>query len=254
MQTSPTGPEARLTAGLRGPPYMRGTATVCAMADAPRFDCEQLHPTLPVRDVLAAVDFYTKKLGFNLGFIWGDPPTLAGVNLGETHQVQIFLAQGEPHPAGCSIYVVIGERDGSYSVGAAADELFEFQRANGVDIVEEPGDRPWGLRDFTIRDLHGYQLSFGHRLLNAGPPLKIERVDVRVRLEKRLAALLRDLAAHKRMSIDSCLEEILLHTSEPLGDGIASPHTKRTLEYIQELKRRHGIDYDCHASYRFVEG
>jgi hypothetical protein len=109
--------------------------------------------------------------------------------------VQIFLAQGEPRPAGCSVYVVIGECDGSYSVGAAADELFEFQRANGVDIVEEPGDRPWGLRDFTIRDLHGYVLTFGHRLLNEGPPLRIERVDVPVRLEKRFAALLRDLAA-----------------------------------------------------------
>ena len=29
--------------------------------------------------------------------------------------------------------------------------------------------------------------------------------------------------------------------------------TDRTLDYIPELKRRHGIDYDCHASYRFKE-
>ncbi len=55
------------------------------------------------------------------------------------------------------------------------------------------------------------------------------------------------------MSLASCLEEILLHTIEPLGDGVASPHTKTTLRYIQELKKKHGIDYDCHASYRFVE-
>ena len=74
-----------------------------------------------------------------------------------------------------------------------------------------------------------------------------------MRLEKRLAALLHDLAEHKRMSLTSCLEEILLHTNEPLGDGVASPHTKRTLNYIQELKKKHGIDYDSHASYRFVE-
>jgi hypothetical protein len=49
------------------------------------------------------------------------------------------------------------------------------------------------------------------------------------------------------------LEEILLHTCEPLGDGVASPHTQRTLRYIQELKKKHGIDYDSHGSYRFVE-
>jgi hypothetical protein len=26
------------------------------------------------------------------------------------------------------------------------------------------------------------------------------------------------------------------------------------LHYIQELKKKHGIGYDSHASYRFVEG
>lgn len=99
-----------------------------------------------------------------------------------------------------------------------------------------------------MRDLNGYYLSFGHHLCNAGPPIKIERVDVPVRLEKRLAALLEDLARHKRMTVNSCLEEMLLHTNEGVG-----PHTQTTVHYIQELKKKHGIDYDCHASYRFVE-
>lgn len=109
------------------------------------------------------------------------------------------------------------------------------------------------MRDYTVRDLHGYYLGFGHPIFTLGPKVKIERVDVPVRLEKRLAALLYDLAQHKHMSLSSCLEEILLHTNEPLGDGVASPHTKSTLRYIQELKKKHGIDYDSHASYRFEE-
>jgi hypothetical protein len=83
--------------------------------------------------------------------------------------------------------------------------------------------------------------------------VKIERTEVTVRLEKRLAALLHDLANHKHMSVGSCIEETLLHTFEELGDGVASPHTRRTLRYILELKKKHEIDYDCHASYRFVE-
>jgi uncharacterized glyoxalase superfamily protein PhnB len=194
-----------------------------------------------VTDIVAAVDYYTSKLGFQLGFTWGEPPTFAGVNLG---QVQVFLEQGTPVPQGCSVYFVVDD----------ADALFEFQRSQGVEIVVPPDDRPYGLRDYAVRDLHGYRLVFGHVLLNDGPSLPIERVDVPVRLEKRLAALLHDLAAHKRMSLSSCLEEILLHTCEPLGDGVASPHTRRTLAHIQELKRKHGIDYDSHASYRFVEG
>ncbi len=69
-----------------------------------------------------------------------------------------------------------------------------------------------------------------------------------MRLEKRLAGLLVDLAAHKRMTVGSCLEEILLHTNDGVG-----PHTGSTLRYIGELKKKHGIDYDSHGSYRFVE-
>ena len=64
----------------------------------------------------------------------------------------------------------------------------------------------------------------------AADPLKIERVDLPVRIEKRLAALVKDLAAHKGMTVDSLVEEILLHTNERLGDGVASPHTTRTLD------------------------
>ena len=61
------------------------------------------------------------------------------------------------------------------------------------------------------------------------------------------------VAAYKGMTISSCLEETLLHTWEPLGDGVASPHTKADLRKIQQMKQEHGIDYDSHGSYRFVE-
>lgn len=207
---------------------------------APPIECDRHHAMLAVRDVRAAVEFYTTKLGFRVAFMEGDPPTFAGVNLG---RVQIFLEKGTPCPQGCAVYFVVDD----------ADEVYEYHRANGVEIAQPIDDRPYALRDYTVRDLDGYHLNFGHNLLNAGPPIKIERVDVPVRLEKRLAALLEDLARHKRMSVSNCLEEILLHTNEPLGDGVASPHTKRTLAYIQELKKKHGIDYDSHASYRFTE-
>lgn len=207
---------------------------------APHVDCERHHATLSVTDVARAVEFYETKLGFTRAFVDGDPPTFAGINL---DHVQIFLQQGTPNPSGTAVYFVIGD----------ADELYAFHKANGVEIVAQPADEPYGLRDFFVRDLYGYRLGFGHYVYTTGEPLVIERVDVAVRLEKRLAAALQDLAQHKRMSLTSCLEETLLHTFEPLGDGVASPHTKGDLRYIQELKRIHGIDYDSHASYRFVE-
>lgn len=202
---------------------------------APEIYCEKQHPSLCVRDVLSAADFYVGKLGFKLGFTWGDPPTFAGVNFGS---VQTFLQQGTPNPEGCSVFFVVEN----------ADELYAFHEANGVAILAPPEDRPWGLRDYTVEDLHGYRLTFGHHLYNQGPPLEIKRVDVPVRLEVRLAAVLSDLAKFKRMSLSSCLEETLLHTFEGVG-----PHTKTDLRRIQLLKEKHRVDYDSHASYRFVE-
>jgi catechol 2,3-dioxygenase-like lactoylglutathione lyase family enzyme len=206
----------------------------------PKVDCHFHHTVLPVPDVEAAVRFYTEKLGFTLAFKWGDPTTLAGVKLGEA---EIFFSEGSPNPAGCWLAFVVGD----------ADDLLAYQQGRGVEVEEEIGDKHYGVRDYAIRDANGYRLSFGQYIYTVGPPVPIERVDFPVRLEKRLAALLEDLAKHKRMTLSSCLEEILLHTSEPLGDGVASPHAGSQLRYIQELKEKHGIDYDCHASYRFVE-
>lgn len=211
------------------------------MPKPPNVDCDQLHAGLQVADLETALEFYTEKLGFTTAFTWGGVrPTFAGVNLGH---VQIFLEEGTPDPNGCGVIFVVGD----------ADALYAFHQANGVDIAVPLDDREYGVRDYTVRDLHGYRLTFGHSLMAAGEPIKIERVDLNVRIEKRLAALLEDLATYKRMSVSSCLEEILLHTNEPFGDGVASPHTKQQLEYIQQLKRKHGIDYDSHGSYRFTE-
>jgi catechol 2,3-dioxygenase-like lactoylglutathione lyase family enzyme len=210
------------------------------MPAPPRVDCDHVHPGHAVGDLHAAIDFYTTRLGFTLGFTWGEPPVTAGVDLGE---VRVFLQRGTPSPEGSEIFFVVGD----------ADELFAFHQAAGVEIVEPIADREYGMRDYRVRDLDGYPLAFGHYVYDAGEPVPIERVNVPVRMEKRLAALVHDLAAHKRTTVDGLLEEILLHTCEPAGDGVASPHTRAQLRRIQELKVKHGIDYDTHASYRFVE-
>jgi catechol 2,3-dioxygenase-like lactoylglutathione lyase family enzyme len=206
--------------------------------DAPDVDCDHQHATLYARDLPAAIAFYTTQLGFRPGFTWQDPPTFAGVDLGRE---RLFLARGEPAPRGCTVCFVVGD----------ADALHAFHRANGVEIVEPIADREYGLRDYCVRDVNGYALSFGHNLEaceEGGPPLPIERVDVPLRLERRIASVLADLSAHKGMSLAACVEETLLHTF-----GGVLPHTAAQLRFVREAAARHGLDDDAHASYRFVE-
>lgn len=114
-------------------------------------DCRQHHPVLAVRDVAAAIDFYTAKLGFSCAFAEGHPPHFAGLNLGH---VQIFLTRGTPGSPDCGAYFVV----------TGADALYALHRANGVEVAEEIGDRDYQLRDYAVRDLEGYRLSFGERL------------------------------------------------------------------------------------------
>ena len=59
-------------------------------AALPFIECEQIHAGLAVSDIPTAVEFYLKKLGFQEAFTWGEPPTFAGVNLGE---VQMFFGE-----------------------------------------------------------------------------------------------------------------------------------------------------------------
>lgn len=214
------------------------------MSLKPDMDCVGIYPTLPVRDVRETAAWYQDKLGFNLRFFYGDPPTHGAVELG---RATIHFFPGQPNPDRHWIYLQVED----------VDEAYEFMSANGVSMMDAPADQPWRMREFNLRDLNGYHLRFGAALIRSGDPLAIERVALDTPIEKRLAALLADLAAHKRMTMSELLEETLLHSfeTEPqfAGKWVASPHTARNLRHITELKTKHGIDYDTHDTYRFRE-
>lgn len=221
-------------------------------------DIQGLTPILNVSSMEQSFAWF-EKLGWKKRWDWGEPPQFGCVGNGS---FDVFLcldgqgcrAEGDGEATWMSWFL---------ASPAEVDAAYETARANGVVVTQAPADYPWGMREFNVRHPDGHVMRIGAgnqdeeeseaELHASGPPLPIERVAVPVRLEKRLAALLQDLAIHKGMSLDSTLEEILLHTNEPYGGGVASPHTQRTLRYIQELKRKHGIDYDSHGSYRFVE-
>jgi len=116
----------------------RGVGRTPLMSDAaPPVECTRLNPTLRVRDVARAIDFYTSKLGFKLGFEWGEPLRFAGMNFGE---VQVFLQLGDPGTVPAQVYFVVDD----------ADALHEFQEAQGVQVLRSHAERQDQRRDSAV--------------------------------------------------------------------------------------------------------
>lgn len=89
------------------------------------------------------------------------------------------------------------------------------------------------------------------------PKIPVERVQLGVRMEKRMVQVLKGVAEFNNITLGQLLEEIVLHTFAPApgqeGELCASPFSKKTLEAIEGLKRVYGMDYDVHDSYVFQD-
>jgi uncharacterized glyoxalase superfamily protein PhnB len=114
-------------------------------------------PEFFVPDVAAAVRYYTQTLGFTEYRV---EPEFAVVGLGPA---QVLLADermygrmgghhGAPVERGAMLDIRIMVPD--------VDEIYDRLRRAGVEIVHDIADRPYGLRDFIIRDLNGFRLRF----------------------------------------------------------------------------------------------
>jgi hypothetical protein len=84
---------------------------------------------------------------------------------------------------------------------------------------------------------------------------KVERVQLGVRMEKRMVKVLKGLAEFEGVTLGELLEKIILHSFEPVvgdeGESCASPHGKAALQAITDLKRVYGMGYDAHSWRQF---
>ncbi|SRR5579871_939693 len=112
---------------------------------------EGISPVFPVSSVPAAVAFYRERLGFDLGWIWGDPPIHANVCRGA---VGINLTLEASEAGSGEAYVALRGIDAYYA------EL----RGRNVDVGELE-DRTYGMRDFALIDPDGNRLVFGESIV-----------------------------------------------------------------------------------------
>ncbi len=110
-------------------------------------------PILPVADVVATVRHYRGVLGFADEWLWGDPPDFGGVRWGK---VGVMFAQ-QP-----GVDAKAGGRWHAFFV-EGIDELYDLHKRNGATIHAPLQAKPWGLREYTVRDLDGHYLRFGQR-------------------------------------------------------------------------------------------
>ena len=117
-----------------------------------------LSPTLAVRNMKKTIDFYTQKLGFTLGMTFPSQENPEYADLSKDGMVLMFLptanvgiGSDEKLGTGVNLYMQI---DGNI------DEYYDELRKHSVKIVMDIKDELFGIRDFTIEDIDGYQLTF----------------------------------------------------------------------------------------------
>jgi catechol 2,3-dioxygenase-like lactoylglutathione lyase family enzyme len=118
-------------------------------------------PILPCTSIPATVSFYTKTLHFK-GVLPEDPEQpLCSVSVGVHANANLYLLKypaEETHTPG-TVMIWLGTE--------ALDQYYELlkkQEGEGeggkVDIAEDIEDKPWGYRQFTVRDPDGNRITF----------------------------------------------------------------------------------------------
>jgi catechol 2,3-dioxygenase-like lactoylglutathione lyase family enzyme len=115
----------------------------------PKF--KDISPVIPVPDVASALAFYCEALGFKLGWTWGDPPTHVSIGRG---RIDMMLTLNPARAGNGDVYVGL---DG-------VDAYFAELQSRKV-ILGELADRPYGMRDFSVRDPSGNRLVFGESIV-----------------------------------------------------------------------------------------
>lgn len=77
----------------------------------------------------------------------------------------------------------------------------------------------------------------------------IERVQIGVRMEKRLIKTLKALAEYLDLSLGDLLEGVTLHALEG-----KAPFSRKTLDHVKKLRTIYGLDLSARDSHRLVEG
>jgi len=114
-------------------------------------------PQLRTRNLDASLAFYTGKLGFTVDFRYDD--FYAGVRSG-TNVVHLKLVDAQDPSID---FVDRGEHFHLYFETADVERVAAELKRQGVPLVQDVHETPWGTRECVVRDNEGHTLYFGQR-------------------------------------------------------------------------------------------
>ena len=122
-------------------------------------------PILVYEDVAKALDFLTRAFGFKerLRAEWGGSISHAQMDIGDC---SIMMGkQGGPFKA------PQGDTVSQYAHVAVDDVEQHFARAKaaGATILKEPEDMPFGVRQYTAKDIGGHWWTFSQNIKDVDP-------------------------------------------------------------------------------------
>ena len=104
------------------------------------------------------MSYYTKVLGFQPDFEFGEPVVYAGVKSGDAEIYfsydPDFVSAIREKKISPEVFIWLND----------ADSSFKQHVANGAEITETISDRPWGARQYVVKEINGYFLKFAQAL------------------------------------------------------------------------------------------
>jgi catechol 2,3-dioxygenase-like lactoylglutathione lyase family enzyme len=129
---------------------------------------------LAVADVQQTIDFYVSALGFKQHWLWGDPPTFACIGMGK---IELFLSL-RPN------LVARIETHGHYFWVEDLPALHAQHLAAGAPVIEPMENKPWGIREYTVRDCNGYHLRFAGPQIYERPATATDVLPPHIRIDQ----------------------------------------------------------------------
>lgn len=118
-------------------------------------------PVLLVADVVAAAEHYRDKLGFEIPRYWGEPPRFC---MPHRDRHVVMLSQVDDPRQIVPHYKIVENMWNAYFWVDDAEALHAELVGRGATIDYGLCIQPYGVKEFGVQDLDGYDIAFGEDL------------------------------------------------------------------------------------------